>query len=477
MGHAVARDFGIMMTAAALATALLPSLREMRLDETLRQFEAPLREQVDLSREADHLWQFVFNFRDRPDVRFPQPVFPLVSPSVLVETFEEGGPIGDHVAAGPAGRHGAALAAIGSAAVLRMLLCDNLVHADLHPGNILCAWTRRRCCRARSAKGGPAAWPSRSRCARSAALSCACSAPTPPRSWLRPSLVLLDVGMTTSLGPRDRDTMVALFTAFSRGDGRGVAEHAMHFSEACGERQRCPDKESFARAMDLYFRELDRERALAALPGGTPTDGGKALAGVLELIRQHRVSLPVRERKNRPPGFSVCFLSRFSEQREKKRDTHSLSLLSFLSPSLSPPLSPSSPPLSLPPPPPPSKKYPGPHLCRARDDPGPRGMVLEARPLPLADRAGRGAAGPGEEHRVREDGDEVGPGEGEHGPAVRCLVRRRRRGGGEEGRERTGRRRTGGSTEGFRFLLSCSLSLPPMDQRIDIFRGETHNHL
>jgi len=41
-------------------------------------------------------------------------------------------------------------------------------------------------------------------------------------------------------------------------------------------------------------------------------------------------------------------------------------------------------------------------------------------------------------------------------------------GGGEEGRERTGRRRTGGSTEGFRFLLSCSLSLPPMDQRIDI---------
>ena len=338
VGHAVARDFGIMMAAAALATALVPSLREARLDETLRQFEAPLREQVDLSREADHLWQFVFNFRDRPDVRFPQPVFPLVSPSVLVETFEEGGPIGDHVAAGPAGKHGAALAAIGSAAVLRMLLCDNLVHADLHPGNILVRLDPPPLLPSSVGEGGSGGLaitqPLR-------AIGCAALRLfniDPPRSWLRPSLVLLDVGMTTSLGARDRDTMVALFTAFSRGDGRGVAEHALHFSEACGERQRAPDPEGFKAAMDVYFRELDRERALAARPGGTPTDGGKALAGVLELIRQHRVSLPVRKVFFSFFSFFVFFEDREKRPRGKRKEkTHSFSLVSlplFLLPSL-----------------------------------------------------------------------------------------------------------------------------------------------
>ena len=324
VGHAVARDFGIMMTAAALATSLVPSLREARLDETLRQFEAPLREQVDLSREAYHLWQFVFNFRDRPDVRFPQPVFPLVAPSVLVETFEEGGPIGDHVSAGPAGKHGAALAAIGSAAVLRMLLCDNLVHADLHPGNILVRLDPPPFLPSSVGEGGSGGLavtqPLR-------ALGCAALrllGIDPPRSWLRPSLVLLDVGMTTSLGPGDRETMVALFTAFARGDGRGVAEQALRFSEACGERQRCPDPEAFRGAMGAYFEDLDRERALAALPGGTPTDGGKALAGVLELIRQHRVSLPVRERQTGRQRAS-------QRERERERESFPFLLPSYFS--------------------------------------------------------------------------------------------------------------------------------------------------
>ena len=128
---AIARDFAIMMAAARAATVVLPSLADARFAETLAQFELPLREQVDFEHEARSLWRFCYNFRERDGVRFPQPVYPLVSPAVLVETFESGGAITEHVSAGPGGRYGTALARLGSDAVLHMLLVDNFVHADL----------------------------------------------------------------------------------------------------------------------------------------------------------------------------------------------------------------------------------------------------------------------------------------------------------------------------------------------------------
>ena len=38
--------------------------------------------QVDLAQEGRHLWQFNYNFRHDPHVRFPFPIYPLVSPQV-----------------------------------------------------------------------------------------------------------------------------------------------------------------------------------------------------------------------------------------------------------------------------------------------------------------------------------------------------------------------------------------------------------
>jgi len=46
--------------------------------------------QVDLSREAANLERFNTNFRRTRSVSFPEPLYPLVSPDVLVESFEAG---------------------------------------------------------------------------------------------------------------------------------------------------------------------------------------------------------------------------------------------------------------------------------------------------------------------------------------------------------------------------------------------------
>lgn len=97
--------------------------------------------------------------------------------------------------------------------------------------------------------------------------------------------------MTTSLSESDRDCMYHLFAAFARGDGAAVAARALQFS---GGAQSCPRPAAFRAAMATYFDALNEEREAARAPGAPPTDGGKALAGVLELIREHRVSLPGR---------------------------------------------------------------------------------------------------------------------------------------------------------------------------------------
>lgn len=62
------------------------------------------------------------------NLSFPSPVFPLVTPEVLVETFEHGRLITAFVD-NPLNPHNAALANIGRDCYLKMLLNDNFIHA------------------------------------------------------------------------------------------------------------------------------------------------------------------------------------------------------------------------------------------------------------------------------------------------------------------------------------------------------------
>lgn len=65
-------------------------------------------------------------------------------------------------------------------------------------------------------------------------------------AWLRPQVVLLDVGMATELSSNDRDNMLHLFRAFSEMDGERMAESALSFA---GPEQRCLDRAGFKQAI------------------------------------------------------------------------------------------------------------------------------------------------------------------------------------------------------------------------------------
>lgn len=122
VGEAIRRDF-VLINLFAKVSKLVPTLRWLRLDESIQQFAVFMMSQVDLAREAANLSRFIYNFRHWKDVSFPKPLYPLVHPAVLVETFEHGESILHYVDKLEGQEHiKTALAHIGTHALLKMLL-------------------------------------------------------------------------------------------------------------------------------------------------------------------------------------------------------------------------------------------------------------------------------------------------------------------------------------------------------------------
>ncbi|KAJ4872162.1 Protein kinase superfamily protein [Raphanus sativus] len=241
------RDFRIIKMAAKLTT-FVPGLNWLRLDECVQQFSLYMLSQVDLSREASHLSRFIYNFRGWKDVSFPKPVFPLVHPSVLVESFEHGESVARYVD-GPEGHEWlkSKVAHIGTNALLKMLLVDNFVHADMHPGNILV--------RKNGAKRGLF----RSK---------------------KPHIIFLDVGMTAELSKTDRDNLLGFFKAVARRDGRTAAERTLKLSK----QQNCPNPEAFVEEVEEAFRFWGTAEGEAVHPAD-------CMHELFEKMRNHRVNI------------------------------------------------------------------------------------------------------------------------------------------------------------------------------------------
>ncbi|KAL4448975.1 hypothetical protein ABPG77_007692 [Micractinium sp. CCAP 211/92] len=253
VGVLMERDFTLMRRAAQVLAAL-PVVGTPQVKESVMQFGAPLREQLDLVTEAAHLDAFSRNFRHWSGVSFPQPAdAPLVSSEVLVETFEEGELISKYV--GTEWKYNRKLADLGMHCYLKMLLKDNFIHADLHPGNIL----------VRLEEPVPGGLASRLGGLLGVELKL-------------PRLVLLDVGMIAKLSSEDQQNLVGFFKGLTSMDGAELADSIMTFAE-----QRPPNAAAFRDDMAELFASLDPE----LLRTNTPD----VIARMMDTIRQHQVHL------------------------------------------------------------------------------------------------------------------------------------------------------------------------------------------
>jgi ubiquinone biosynthesis protein len=95
-----------------------------------------LRE-VDLRIEADNAETFAANFKDQPDIVFPQIYRSLSGPSVLCMEFFDGFKPDSPAAKALIQEEREKIIDLGAAAIIRMLYRDGFFHADLHPGNLI----------------------------------------------------------------------------------------------------------------------------------------------------------------------------------------------------------------------------------------------------------------------------------------------------------------------------------------------------
>ena len=128
----VRRDLRIMWFFAS-ALNFIPTIEWLSLPDEVAQFGEMMRLQLDLRIEAANLTIFRQNFKERSTAWFPYPYTDFTTRNVLVEEYAQGIPLADFMENG-GGVFQHDIADEGLDAFLRMLLLDNFVHADLHPG-------------------------------------------------------------------------------------------------------------------------------------------------------------------------------------------------------------------------------------------------------------------------------------------------------------------------------------------------------
>ncbi|KAJ2478973.1 hypothetical protein EV174_004145, partial [Coemansia sp. RSA 2320] len=133
----IRRDLRIMKWGAHLL-GCLPGMRWLSLPDEVSIFGAMMELQVDLRVESQNIATFTHNFETRAGVSFPRVGLPLLSsPDVLVESYQDGVPLKAFLDIAGHTLFDKELGSKGLDAFLHMLIYDNFVHADLHPGNIL----------------------------------------------------------------------------------------------------------------------------------------------------------------------------------------------------------------------------------------------------------------------------------------------------------------------------------------------------
>lgn len=249
----------------------LPGLKWLSLYEIVEEFEKLMTKQIDLRFEAKNIEHFRNNFRDVEYVKFPTPLRPFVTRTILVETFEESEPISNYLKSNIPVEVKQKIARMGVDTLLKMVFVDNFVHGDLHPGNILV----------------------QSQAAMSTDVSLEVGKTTLTDLWdtvvvsIRPNpspfqLVLLDAGIVSQLSEHDLANFKAVFTAVVMRKGERVAELILHHARA----NECQDVPQFKKEMaQLIDHTLNNTLALGKI------QVADLLSRVFGLLIKHKVKL------------------------------------------------------------------------------------------------------------------------------------------------------------------------------------------
>jgi aarF domain-containing kinase len=294
----VRRDLKIMGLFASIINAI-PTLEWLDLPNEVSVFGEMMRLQLDMRIEAANLTIFRKHFQNRTTAWFPYPYADYTTRQVLVEEFAQGIPLSAFLSSG-GGIFQKEIADEGLDAFLHMLLIDNFVHADLHPGNIMVRFYKpkkpdvRLPLTARQDPSQPASPSEIDETEQVLSRLRPHMDPSHTEQWTatlsqidaegyRPQLIFIDTGLVTELNSFNRKNFLDLFRAVAEFDGY-KAGHLM--IERCRSPESVVDGEVFA---------LRMQHLVLAVKGRTFALGnikiGDVLSEVLSMVRSHHVRM------------------------------------------------------------------------------------------------------------------------------------------------------------------------------------------
>lgn len=292
----VRRDLRIMGFFADMIN-IIPTMEWLSFPDEVAQFGEMMRLQLDMRIESANLSIFRKNFRNRTTAWFPYPYSQYTTRQVLVEEFATGIPL-EHFLKNGGGVFQKEIADEGLDAFLHMLLIDNFIHADLHPGNIMVRfYAPQRVDMGANIKHlsrRPKADPQKGKDVTEEVVQRLEPHRQDKTRWMstlaeldkegfRPQLIFIDTGLVTELNETNRKNFLDLFKAVAEFDGY-KAGHLM--VERCRQPSAVIDNEVFALKMQhLVLGVKSRTFALGNIKIGD------ILNEVLGMVRGHHVRL------------------------------------------------------------------------------------------------------------------------------------------------------------------------------------------
>ena len=266
-------DLAVMRIGARVLD-VIPSISTLAPVDTVEEFGRAVFAQLDFRIEARNNRRFRENFRNEPQVVFPEVIEALSTERILTMSFIEG----TKILSTPSTRSDPKrVARLGLATLLKMIFEDGFVHADLHPGNIFI---------------------------------------TPDDK-----LALLDLGLVGELDEKHRKGFARFFAAWAQRDGDAMAHIMYGMSESAGTPR---DPEAFERYRAAIIEFVGRYWGHRL----GEVQVGKVLIDMLGILRRHRVRVN--------PSFTIVNIAiavteGIGKQLDPELDLMSAALPYFLS--------------------------------------------------------------------------------------------------------------------------------------------------
>lgn len=281
------RDLRIMKFFANMIDSM-PTMEWLSLPNEVEQFSILMNIQLDLRIECQNLHKFNDNFQSNPRVKFPVGSTELSSRYVLFEEYIHGFPMELFLSMKDELKNVTLCRKVSDPfieAFLKMLILDDFIHADLHPGNVMIRFvklnkyetevtsteaelfqtvhTLRRMVREKNPQ--------------------LLNEMRKTLTEYEPQICLIDTGLVTELNDHNRVNFISLFNALANFDGYRAGELMI-------ERSRTPetaiDKELFALKVEKLVNRVKKQTFTL----GTVSIG-ELLDKMLGMVRQHHVRM------------------------------------------------------------------------------------------------------------------------------------------------------------------------------------------